>query len=382
MIWGALLFLTVLTLCFALYPLLRREDGQAGPDRLEVFERQLQEIDRDEADGVIDAAEAGSARLEVKRRILAADREAEERTLKSSPRGRRLLVLGAVAACLAGTLLYLDIGRPGLPDDPYQAPGLRDQAGKDGPDLNTLVDRLMVHLADNPEDMEGWQHFRRAAPALDRQADLARLLLEATRARPENASLAMLYAESLILLGEGRITPAADLALTRVAALAPDMPALSYYRALGMIQNGEMQAAREELRSLLARSPADAPWRGEVERQIVRTERALGMASGGMASGGMASGPGSEAGAAIAAMSDEDRQAAIRTMVEGLAARMEGEPENLEGWQRLARAWQVLGEQDKAVAAWTHVRDLADKAGNAEALAAASAALQGLQDGS
>lgn len=377
MIWGALLLLMVLALGFALYPLFRRGDEETGPDRLEVFERQLQEIDRDAADGVIDAAEAGSARLEVKRRILAADREAGERTLKSSPRGRRLLVLGAVAACLAGTLLYLEIGQPGLPDDPYQAPGLRDQAGKEGPDLDKLVDRLTAHLADNPEDMEGWQHFRRAAPALDRQADLARALLEATRARPENASLAMLYAESLILLGEGRITPAADLALTRVAALAPDMPALSYYRALGMIQNGEMRAAREELQALLARSPADAPWRGEVERQIVRTERALGMASEGMASG-----PGSEAGAAIAAMSDEDRQAAIRTMVEGLAARMEGEPENLEGWQRLARAWQVLGEQDKAVAAWTHVRDLADKAGNAEALAAASAALQGLQDGS
>jgi cytochrome c-type biogenesis protein CcmH len=371
MIWGALGLLALLTLCFVLYPLLRREDGQAGPDRLEVFERQLQEIDRDEADGVIDAAEAGSARLEVKRRILAADREAEERILKSSPRGRRLLVLGAVAACLAGTLLYLDIGRPGLPDDPYQAPGLRDQADKGGPDLNALVDRLMIHLADNPEDMEGWQHFRRAAPALDRQADLARALLEATRARPENPSLAMLYAESLILLGEGNITPAADLALERVAALVPDMPALSYYRALGMIQNGEMRAAREELQALLARSPADAPWRGEVERQIARTERALGMASG----------PGSEAGAAIAAMSDEDRQAAIRTMVEGLAARMEGEPENLEGWQRLARAWQVLGERDKAVAAWAHVRDLADKTGNAEALAAASAALQALQAG-
>jgi len=371
MIWGALGLLALLTLCFALYPLLRRGDGKTGPDRLEVFERQLQEIDRDEADGVIDAQEASSARLEVKRRILAADREKRVKTPKSSPHGRRILVLGAVAACLGGTLLYLDIGRPGLPDDPYQVPGLRDQAGKEGPDLNKLVDRLTAHLADNPEDMEGWQHFRRAAPSLDRQADLSRALLDATRARPDDPSLAMLYAESLILLGEGQITPAADLALTRVAALAPDMPALSYYRALGMIQNGEMGAAREELRSLLARSPADAPWRDEVERQIARTERALNMASG----------PNSEAGAAISAMSDEDRQAAIRTMVEGLAARMEGEPENLEGWQRLARAWQVLGEQDKAVAAWSHVRDLAEKDGDVDALSAARSALESLQDG-
>lgn len=371
MIWAALFLLTLLALGFALYPLLRRSDGNSGPDRLEVFERQLQEIDRDEADGVIGADEAGSARLEVKRRILAADREAKEGALKSSSYGRWLLVLGTLTACLASMLLYLEIGNPDMPDDPYEAPGLRQQAGVGGPDLNRLVDRLKAHLADNPQDMEGWEHFRRAAPSLDRQADLSRALLTATRAHPDDPSLAMLYAESLILLGEGRITPAADLALDRVMKLAPDMPALSYYRARGMIQRGEMRAAHDELRALLARTPSDAPWRAEVEREIARTERALGIADA----------PQSEAGAAIAAMPEADRQAAIRTMVEGLADRMEDEPQNLEGWQRLARAWQVLEEQDKAIAAWTHVRDLADKTGHEEALAAASAALQNLQDG-
>jgi cytochrome c-type biogenesis protein CcmH len=35
-------------------------------------------------------------------------------------------------------------------------------------------------------------------------------------------------------------------------------------------------------------------------------------------------------------------------MVERLAARLRDNPDDLEGWRRLARAYQVLGDTDKA----------------------------------
>ena len=34
-------------------------------------------------------------------------------------------------------------------------------------------------------------------------------------------------------------------------------------------------------------------------------------------------------------------------MVEGLAARLEEEPDDADGWARLARSWRVLGEREK-----------------------------------
>lgn len=43
--------------------------------------------------------------------------------------------------------------------------------------------------------------------------------------------------------------------------------------------------------------------------------------------------------------------APIRAMVEGLAARLEAEPDDPEGWVRLARAYDVLGETEKRDAA-------------------------------
>ena len=38
----------------------------------------------------------------------------------------------------------------------------------------------------------------------------------------------------------------------------------------------------------------------------------------------------------------------IRGMVERLAARLEQQPDDKEGWARLAHAYDVLGETDKA----------------------------------
>ena len=47
----------------------------------------------------------------------------------------------------------------------------------------------------------------------------------------------------------------------------------------------------------------------------------------------------------MAALTPEQRQQAIRGMVEGLAARMKENPQDRAGWLRLANAWKVLGEQ-------------------------------------
>ncbi len=45
-------------------------------------------------------------------------------------------------------------------------------------------------------------------------------------------------------------------------------------------------------------------------------------------------------------------------MVERLAARLAAEPEDFEGWLRLARAYGVLGEAEQAHAALARAADL------------------------
>jgi len=55
-------------------------------------------------------------------------------------------------------------------------------------------------------------------------------------------------------------------------------------------------------------------------------------------------------------MSEADRGAMIRGMVDRLATRLKQNGDDVEGWLRLVRAYMVMGERDKAVAALTDAR--------------------------
>jgi len=57
-------------------------------------------------------------------------------------------------------------------------------------------------------------------------------------------------------------------------------------------------------------------------------------------------------------MSDEERQAMIGSMVARLAARLKSQPNDLDGWLRLGRAYGVLGGRDKAIDAYEQAQRL------------------------
>lgn len=60
-------------------------------------------------------------------------------------------------------------------------------------------------------------------------------------------------------------------------------------------------------------------------------------------------------------MNPDDQMAAIHGMVDRLAARLKDSPDDLEGWKKLAKAYRVLGEGDKAAAAESRVEALQGK---------------------
>jgi cytochrome c-type biogenesis protein CcmH len=50
-------------------------------------------------------------------------------------------------------------------------------------------------------------------------------------------------------------------------------------------------------------------------------------------------------------MSEDDRGAMVRGMVDRLATRLKQNGDDVEGWLRLLRAYMVMGERDKAASA-------------------------------
>lgn len=97
----------------------------------------------------------------------------------------------------------------------------------------------------------------------------------------------------------------------------------------------------------------------EAEAEIARLE-AKGSAQPQPApSSDAAPGPTQEEMQAAAEMSPDEQNAMIRSMVEGLAKRLETAPDDLEGWKRLGMSYRVLGEHAKAATAFERAAALA-----------------------
>jgi cytochrome c-type biogenesis protein CcmH len=93
---------------------------------------------------------------------------------------------------------------------------------------------------------------------------------------------------------------------------------------------------------MLARAPADAPWRPVVQAALARVGGSPALSNDAMA--------------AAKDMNETDRDAMIRGMVERLAVRLKQNGDDVEGWLRLVRAYMVMGDRDKARSALTDAR--------------------------
>jgi cytochrome c-type biogenesis protein CcmH len=103
--------------------------------------------------------------------------------------------------------------------------------------------------------------------------------------------------------------------------------------------------------------------------------------AGGVPRMGAQPGPSAADVEAAGEMSAEDRAVFIRSMVARLAERLEAEPGDFQGWLRLAQAYGVLGEADRArnalARAETAIRELPEGAPERAQLEAARKALPG-----
>jgi cytochrome c-type biogenesis protein CcmH len=125
------------------------------------------------------------------------------------------------------------------------------------------------------------------------------------------------------------------------------------------MQSGDSAAALKRWRELEARSPPNAPFLPMLRAEIARAAQAAGLPSNTAMPQPPMSQPTREQQDAMAALTPEQRQQAIRGMVEGLAARMKENPQDRGGWLRLANAWKVLGENASAVDAYARADALA-----------------------
>lgn len=363
--------LSVAVLALLLAPMIRARGAPEDEEPVAaLFRRQLAALDEELAEGRLTPDEAEASRAEITRRLLAAaDSEnaaPDDRTARRAPEmAWRFGAAIAIGGLLPATALaiYFAVGSPAAIQ---QSAGANTDVPHNETDLAAAADQIKAHLQKAPDDLKGWVLLGRTLASLGRFPGARDAYTHAVALAPGNAALHAEFGEVLVLAAQGAVTPAAAAEFAK----DPDDPRSRYYAAEAALQNGNPAAAKQKLQALLAAAPPEAPWRQAVADRLAELSQNGATAPAGSAPGAAASAPGPSAQdmAAAQAMTPEQRQAMIRSMVDRLAQRLEQHPDDKAGWERLARAYEVLGQPDKAQAARAH----AAAAGNAATAAPAT----------
>ncbi len=244
--------------------------------------------------------------------------------VRSDDARARAWLASAIAALIIGIGggSYLLLGHPAL--------AVRTLNGRNTNDLNALIGLLGERVRAQPYDVRGWTLLGRAYLTVNDPDDAAkafeRAIEMANREELAVPALYSAYGEALVQQSGGAVPPEAETAFHAALRLDPKDPASRYYLGLAYASRGQNAQAGAIWQNLLADAPPDAPWRRDVVDRLAALAAGTGNAPD------------------------------IATMVQGLAERLKANPDDPEGWQRLVRAYSVMGQDDKAKAALVEAR--------------------------
>ena len=313
---------------------------------IDTYKAQLHELDCEEERGALGKEEAEQTRAEVARRLLRASRQSAGASPEKLNGSNAAIPFVAVAAVLSlgsiGTYVYY--GKPGLPDQPLEA---RLSAPLGDQTLDVQVANMERRLRQNPKDATGWAAlasiyfksglFEKAADTYQRAID----------AGGENEGMLLGFAESLTFANDGFISEQAVRALHAALKLNPNSTRGRFWSGLLAEQDGKKADAEKIYRDLLAEQIHPAL------RNILtqRLEALTAVADNDAAT------ENKKAVAEDAPAARSEEQKMIRGMVDRLAARLEKDKSDLQGWLMLIRSYAVLKEADKAKTAMATARE-------------------------
>ena len=289
LLWIVLTLMTSLAAVWLAAPLLAKLDERktAAANSLEVYRDQLAEVARERADGLIDTAQAEAADVEIKRRLLSAERELAPATAPLSLGERHFALVSVIGIVVLGSaILYSNTGRPDLPsvahgstalvlDEAAQGYSFKPagragtagtsvqaaakpaaQAGGDAKagiaSVDDMIQRLAERLKKDPGNadmlrMLGWSYS-----ATGRFPEAVEAYKKALDVQPRNIGLLSSYAEAQVRAANGRVLPDAVAAIDSALAVDGKDLRARYLKGLQQEQAGDKKTALETWLALLA----------------------------------------------------------------------------------------------------------------------------------
>jgi cytochrome c-type biogenesis protein CcmH len=228
----------------------------------------------------------------------------------------RYLLIGAISLALLGVGggTYWMLGQPYL--------AWRSAQGVQTRDVGGLIALLIRRVRQAPDDIQAWIYLGRgymgAGDAGDAAKAYARAVAIANRTGHPDASLDAIYGEALVSAQGGQVSDEAAQAFRAALKLDPKEPASRFFLGDSLAAHGDKTGALALWNGLLAEAPSNSPLHQALVDRIAMVT----------AQSGGAPDP--------------------KAMVAMLAARLKENPNDAAGWQRLIRAYMVLGERAEA----------------------------------
>ena len=209
---------------------------------------------------------------------------------------------------------YWMVGRPNL--------ATRDVQGLNTHDIGGLVPYLIKRVRQQPGDLQAWVYLARAYITVNDVGDAAkaygRAVTVARLAHAEDANLDAAYGEALVG-ANGQVTDEAVTAFNAALKLDPKNGPAQYYLGQSKAEHGDKDGALAMWQELQTQVPVNSQLhQALVDRIAALTSQSCGGAPD------------------------------PKAMVAGLAARLKDNPNDAGGWQRLIRAYSVLGQRSEA----------------------------------
>lgn len=303
--WLLAALLIALALLFVIPPLLSRRAPREGLDQdalnLDLFQRQIEELDADLALGKLDQHQYNAARRDLERELLydlegarpssgPGGERSEGRPLpaptagsaaaattgpavagEGTGNGRWAAVLLAIVVPASVVSLYLLLGNSAVIQ---QLAGAQPAGVPSGlPPLDVMVERLEERLQRQPNDPEGWVMLGRTYFAIGQPAKAVDALGRAYGVAPGNPDVLVTYAEALAANNDSNLAGRPAELIAAALEIDPQHTSARWLQGLASFQGARYDQAAEQWELLAASFERNSEEAEELERYIAEARR-------------------------------------------------------------------------------------------------------------
>jgi cytochrome c-type biogenesis protein CcmH len=143
--------------------------------------------------------------------------------------------------------------------------------------INVLVDKLLTHLKEQPDDADGWQMLARTYAAMGKQADANQAFNTAEKLRPNDATLLSDHAVAVALSNNRKLEGEPTQLIERALKADPKHPKALALAGTAAFERKDYKGAVRYWEDLAKVEPADSPFAEQIRASIAEARQMASM---------------------------------------------------------------------------------------------------------